>query len=45
VEYALLVTLLALLVAGAAVRLYHAVQNRFDRDAGCAAAAYREWGC
>jgi Flp pilus assembly pilin Flp len=45
VEYALLVTLLVLLVAGAAARLHHAVQVRFDRDAGCASTAYRGRGC
>jgi Flp pilus assembly pilin Flp len=41
VEYALMVTVIVLLLVGGVVALFDAVQDRFDRDAGCAAQAYR----
>ena len=45
VEYALMVALIALLLIGGVVALFDAVQDRFNRDAGCAAQAYDRVGC
>ena len=45
VEYALMVAIIALLLIGGVVALFDAVQDRFNRDAGCAAQAYDRVGC
>ena len=45
VEYALMVTIIVILLVGGVVALFDAIQERFDRDAGCAATAYRGEGC
>jgi Flp pilus assembly pilin Flp len=45
VEYALLAAIIALLLIGGVAALYNAVQERFNRDAGCAAEAYDRVGC
>jgi Flp pilus assembly pilin Flp len=45
VEYALMAAVIALLLVGGAVALFDAVQERFDRDAECAAQAYEDVGC
>jgi Flp pilus assembly pilin Flp len=45
VEYALMAAIIALLVIGGVVALFDAVQDRFNRDAGCAAQAYDRVGC
>jgi Flp pilus assembly pilin Flp len=45
VEYALLVAVVVLLLAGGLAATVHAVRQRFDRGAGCAATAYRGQGC
>jgi Flp pilus assembly pilin Flp len=45
VEYALLAAVIALLLIGGVTVLYNAVQERFNRDAGCAAQAYDRVGC
>jgi Flp pilus assembly pilin Flp len=45
VEYALMVTIIVLLVVGGVIALFDAVQERFDRDADCAAEAYKGVGC
>ena len=45
VEYALMAAIIVLLLVGGAVALFDAVQERFDRDAECAAQAYDDVGC
>ena len=45
VEYALMAAIIVLLLVGGAVALFDAVQERFDRDAECAAQAYEDVGC
>ena len=45
VEYALMVAIIAVLLVSGVVVLFGAVQDRFDRDANCAAEAYRDVGC
>ena len=45
VEYALMAAIIVLLLVGGAVVLFDAVQERFDRDAECAAQAYEDVGC
>ena len=45
VEYALMVAVLAVLLVAGVAALFHAVQDRFNRDAGCAATAYRGRRC
>jgi Flp pilus assembly pilin Flp len=45
VEYALLAAIIAMLLIGGVTVLYNAVQERFNRDAGCAAQAYDRVGC
>jgi Flp pilus assembly pilin Flp len=45
VEYALMATIIVLLLVGGVVALFDAVQDRFDADAECAANAYSDVGC
>jgi Flp pilus assembly pilin Flp len=45
VEYALMAAIVAIVLIGGIAALFDAVQERFDRDAGCAAQAYRGAGC
>jgi Flp pilus assembly pilin Flp len=45
VEYALMATIIVLLLVGGVVALFGAVQDRFDADADCAAKAYSDVGC
>jgi len=45
VEYALMVTVVVILLVGGVLALFDAVQAKFDRDAGCAATAYKGEGC
>jgi Flp pilus assembly pilin Flp len=45
VEYALMVSIIALLLVVGVVALFNAVQERFDHDADCAEQAYMDVGC
>jgi Flp pilus assembly pilin Flp len=45
VEYALMVSIIALLLVVGVVALYNAVQERFDDNADCAEQAYENVGC
>ena len=45
VEYALMVSIIALLLVAGVVALFNAVQERFDHDADCAEQAYESVGC
>ena len=45
VEYALMVSIIALLLVVGVVALYNAVQERFDQNADCAEQAYEDVGC
>ena len=45
VEYALMVSIIALLLVVGVAALYNAVQERFDRNADCAEQAYENVGC
>jgi Flp pilus assembly pilin Flp len=45
VEYALMVAVIAVLLVAGVVALFDAVQDRFDRDAGCARDAYSDVSC
>ena len=45
VEYALMATIIALLLISGVVALFDAVQDRFERDADCAEQAYDNVGC
>jgi Flp pilus assembly pilin Flp len=45
VEYALMAAIIVLLLVGGVVGLFNAVQERFERDADCAAQSYSDVGC
>jgi len=45
VEYALMVTIIVLLLIGGAAALFDAIQSHFEADADCAAEAYKDVGC
>jgi Flp pilus assembly pilin Flp len=45
VEYALMVSIIALLLVVGVVALFNAVQERFDHDADCAEQAYTDVDC
>jgi Flp pilus assembly pilin Flp len=45
VEYALMVSIIALLLVVGVVALFNAVQERFDHDADCAEQAYTDVSC
>ena len=45
VEYALMVTIIVLLLIGGVAALFDAIQSHFEADANCAAEAYNEVGC
>jgi Flp pilus assembly pilin Flp len=45
VEYALMVSIIALLLVIGVVALFNAVQERFDQNADCAEQAYDDVGC
>ena len=45
VEYALMVSIIVLLLVVGVVALFNAVQERFDHDADCAEQAYTDVGC
>jgi len=45
VEYALMVSIIALLLVVGVVALFNALQERFDHDADCAEQAYTAVGC
>jgi Flp pilus assembly pilin Flp len=45
VEYALMVSIIALLLVAGVVALFNAVQERFDQNADCAEQAYESVGC
>jgi Flp pilus assembly pilin Flp len=45
VEYALMVSIIALLLVAGVVALFDAVQERFDQNADCAEQAYQEMDC
>ena len=45
VEYALMVSIIALLLVIGVVALFNAVQERFDQNADCAEQAYEDVGC
>jgi Flp pilus assembly pilin Flp len=45
VEYALMASIIALLLIAGVVALYNAVQERFDQNADCAEEAYEQVGC
>jgi Flp pilus assembly pilin Flp len=45
VEYALMVSIIVLLLVAGVVALFNAVQERFDHDADCAEQAYTDVGC
>jgi Flp pilus assembly pilin Flp len=45
VEYALMVSIIALLLVIGVVALFNAVQERFDDNADCAEQAYNDVGC
>ena len=45
VEYALMASIIALLLVVGVVALYNAVQERFDDNADCAEQAYEQVGC
>jgi Flp pilus assembly pilin Flp len=45
VEYALMASIIALLLVVGVVALYNAVQERFDDNADCAEQAYENVGC
>ena len=45
VEYALMASIIALLLVVGVVALYNAVQERFDQNADCAEQAYEDVGC
>ena len=45
VEYALMASIIALLLVVGVVALYNAVQERFDDNADCAEEAYEQVGC
>ena len=45
VEYALMASIIALLLIAGVVALFNAVQERFDDNADCAEQAYENVGC
>jgi Flp pilus assembly pilin Flp len=45
VEYALMASIIAMLLVVGVVALYNAVQERFDDNADCAEQAYEQVGC
>ena len=45
IEYALMIAVVVILLAGGLVAMLDAVRERFDRDTSCAATAYRGQGC
>ena len=45
VEYALMASIIAVLLVVGVVALYNAVQERFDDNADCAEEAYEQVGC
>lgn len=45
VEYALMASIIALLLVVGVVALYNAVQERFDQNADCAEQAYQDVSC
>ena len=45
VEYALMASIIALLLVVGVVALFNAVQERFDQNADCAEQAYEQAGC
>jgi Flp pilus assembly pilin Flp len=45
VEYALMVSIIALLLVAGVVALFNAVQERFDQNADCAEQAYTDVSC
>jgi Flp pilus assembly pilin Flp len=45
VEYALMASIIAVLLVVGVVALYNAVQERFDDNADCAEQAYENVGC
>jgi Flp pilus assembly pilin Flp len=45
IEYALMVSIIAVLLIVGVVALYNAVQERFDDNADCAEQAYEQVGC
>jgi|Tabmets5t2r1_1033131.scaffolds.fasta_scaffold105363_2 Flp pilus assembly pilin Flp len=45
VEYALMITIIVLLLVGGAAALFDAIQSHFEADADCAAEAYKDVGC
>jgi Flp pilus assembly pilin Flp len=45
VEYALMVAVIAILLVTGVVALFGALQERFERDADCAAQSYQDVGC
>jgi Flp pilus assembly pilin Flp len=45
VEYALMASIIALLLVAGVVALYNAVQERFTDNAECAEQAYEQVGC
>jgi Flp pilus assembly pilin Flp len=45
VEYALMASIIAVLLVVGVVALYNAVQERFDDNADCAEQAYEQVGC
>jgi Flp pilus assembly pilin Flp len=45
VEYALMASIIALLLVVGVVALYNAVQERFEQNADCAERAYQDVGC
>jgi Flp pilus assembly pilin Flp len=45
VEYALMITIIVLLLIGGAAALFDAIQSHFEADADCAAQAYKDVGC
>jgi Flp pilus assembly pilin Flp len=45
VEYALMASIIALLLVVGVVALYNAVQERFEQNADCAEQAYQDVSC
>jgi len=45
VEYALMIAVIVIVLVAGVAALFDAVQERFERDADCAAQAYETVGC
>ena len=45
VEYALMASIIVLLLVAGVVALYNGIQERFDQDAECAEQAYADVAC